>query len=333
MTTHTFSTNFSVSTDAYYRAWVQALITALTTAGLVQTSDTGQINTTTVNVPAAQSTVGGYAIFRFDDTAQSTYPLFIKLEFGTAVSPGTVANACPGVWLTVGKSSSGTGDIGSVLFPRRALHGSFNNAGATGTTIAYSGVASGGTDWVSLFPWLGMIAGVNIGNAGYRAPWFHIERTNGGQGVVVATRVPSSTSNSVEQLISTNGNIAMPDVMQINYATATYVEGTPPVVIPYSINGTALGPSTSIAAGSIAPIFPWVVTVPGLAPAQLVNIMTYPGGDAPASAFASTLNAVSRNYFPIPLSDAHNAFGFSRTPSDAGSSGTSRYIGAAIRWD
>lgn len=95
------------------------------------------------------------------------------------------------------------------------------------------------------------------------------------------------------------------------------------------MNGVNLGPSTSLANGAVGPIFPWVVFSPGLAPYQLVCVHSYPGGDAPTTSYTITLGGVTRTYYPIVLSDAHNGFGWAMLP--AGTNTVSNYIGLSIR--
>lgn len=108
MTTQTTNTVISHTSDAEFRTWVAELIAMLTSAGLVQTSDTGQINTATATRPGT-NTEGGYAIFRFNDTQQATAPIFMRFGFGT----GSAATA-PRVQLIVGTASNGSGTISGV---------------------------------------------------------------------------------------------------------------------------------------------------------------------------------------------------------------------------
>lgn len=95
MTTASINTAVAHSSDATFRTWVAEVIAQLLAVGLTQTADTGQIDTATATRPGT-NTSGGYAIFRFNDTAHSTTPIFFKLEFGTASSA-----AVPQMWITV----------------------------------------------------------------------------------------------------------------------------------------------------------------------------------------------------------------------------------------
>lgn len=97
--------NASTGTDALFRAYVSAVRAALTAAGCVRTSDTGQIDVSTVTKPGAGADAG-YEIWRFDDAAQSTDPLFFKITYG-----GSASNAQPRQKLIVGTGSNGSGTI------------------------------------------------------------------------------------------------------------------------------------------------------------------------------------------------------------------------------
>lgn len=106
MPTATLTTPIDHTTNAGYNAWVSELITLLfTTLGLTQTADTGQTNGTGLTVPAT-NTMNAYVVGRFNDTAQSTTPIFFRLDFGT----GGGANY-PQIRLTVGTGSNGSGTI------------------------------------------------------------------------------------------------------------------------------------------------------------------------------------------------------------------------------
>lgn len=129
MTTPTSYTSvIDHTSDAGFRAWVAALIAGWISAGLVQTSDTGQINTSTVLRPAT-SVIGGYAIFKFSDSS-----LFLKVEFGTTT---TAVN--PELFITVGQGSNGSGTLTGQLSTRQTF----------GSRIAATSVATPFTSYLS----------------------------------------------------------------------------------------------------------------------------------------------------------------------------------------
>lgn len=329
MATTTFACASDNTSDATFRAWVSALVGALT-AVLVQTADTGQINVATVTRPATVNTSAGYVILRFSDALQATRPIFIKVEFGTGSNP-TVASTLPQLWLTVGKGSDGAGNITGVLLARVNLSNSGANASVSGTTNVESGVASGGDGWAAFIPWIGHPGST----AQVPLAFFIIERVSNGDGVVVTVPHGAAVLTAPGKLIDTGNSSLVPRVIAITYATAIATVSAVPVVVPYRVAGSALSGSTALAAGAVGPVFPWVVIPPGLAPQQCIHVLSYPGGDAPGAQFQATLGGVTRTYYPVPLSDNHNAFGLAVAPADptASAANMSRYVGLAIRWE
>jgi hypothetical protein len=143
------------STDAGFRTWAQKIHDALTAIGLTQTADTGQINLSTVTRPGSNDTAGGYEIWRFNDTLQATYPIFIKIEYGM----NTVASNQPSLWITVGTGSNGSGTISGNPIARRqfAISAATNSDGESGFTYV---------DGVFAFALHGQID-VNTGRGGH----------------------------------------------------------------------------------------------------------------------------------------------------------------------
>lgn len=125
MATESWSTRVRHDSDATFREWGSEFATKLAAVGLVQTSDTGQINWATVNRAAANNNAG-YEIWRFNDAVQGTSPIFLRIDYGTAASS---ANA-PNIKITVGTGSNGSGTITGT-----ALTASFRvNAGVAQTS-------------------------------------------------------------------------------------------------------------------------------------------------------------------------------------------------------
>jgi hypothetical protein len=97
---------FDHTTDAGFRVWGLAVSTMLQATGLVKTSDTGQVDWTTVTKPGAGA-LGGYEIYRFDDALQATAPIFIRLEYKSASASATR----PALWMQVGVATNGAGTM------------------------------------------------------------------------------------------------------------------------------------------------------------------------------------------------------------------------------
>ena len=77
--------------------------------GFVQTSDTGQLN---ISSPGAYNTTAlfdyGYTVYRFDDAAQSTFPIFFRIDW---MNQNTSSTASFQFQLHIGTASDGAGVI------------------------------------------------------------------------------------------------------------------------------------------------------------------------------------------------------------------------------
>lgn len=114
------------TTATSFRAWGTGVDGTFVTVGWVRTSDTGQINFTSVAAPGATSTSMGYSVFRMNDTLQATQPVFLKIEYGSSAA----STATPALWVTIGTGSDGAGNITGIL--RTRFHIAAGAAGHTG---------------------------------------------------------------------------------------------------------------------------------------------------------------------------------------------------------
>lgn len=183
MTTATTTTIIDHSSDAAFRTWAAEVIAQLLAVGITQTADTGQINTTTVTRPII-NTMAGYVIMRFNDTAQSTSPIFFKLEFGT--SSGA---AEPNMILTVGTASNGSGTLTGTTTTRLSVVGGTH---ASSVTTYVSRFCYNATDGILAMAW--KIGGVSGTNANLGA--ILIARTTDSSGASTTNAYLSLTSNS-----------------------------------------------------------------------------------------------------------------------------------------
>jgi hypothetical protein len=157
LTTQSWNTPLNHSTDAGFRAWGSEMSAKLAAIGLVQTSDTGQINWATVTRSAA-NVAAGYEIWRFNDSLQSTSPIFIKLEYGT-----NGAADRPNVWITVATGSNGAGTLTGQSSTRTAC---VANAAISSTVTNYQSYACAvdGLAWIAN-KWLAL--GASVGFCGF----------------------------------------------------------------------------------------------------------------------------------------------------------------------
>lgn len=156
--------NFTNSSDANFRTWGSYIAARFAAVGLIQTADTGQINWATVTAPVAITTYQGYEIWRFNDSLQSTAPVYFKIRYGSSTSS---ANN-PGIEITFGTGSDGAGN----------LTGTLSTACTAGMTAAAGACTIFGSGDTNRFC---MVAGVGIAAVGL---YFGFERTLDSSGVV-----------------------------------------------------------------------------------------------------------------------------------------------------
>lgn len=201
MTTASNALAYNNTTDADFRAWGSAVSAMLATCGLVQTANTGQINWTTVAKPTGATTYMGYEIWRFNDSLQSTAPVFIKVEYG---SGGTAT--VPGMAITVGASTNGAGTISGAKTAQ--LPGSATGSSASSSTGNCYASGDGSYLTLMLFP------GYGPNNSSESTMACCIDRTRNadgtanGEGVlVIATAGRTSSPNATYHCVNFSGTI------------------------------------------------------------------------------------------------------------------------------
>lgn len=252
MTIATTNTVIDQTTDAAFRVWIAEAITLLfTTLGVTQTADTGQVNTATVTRPVVVNTVAGYVIGRFNDTAQSTSPIFFKLEFGT----GTTQPTSPAIWITVGTGSNGSGTLTGVVGTRAAI-GGFAAVASTVTPYVTSACYNTTAGFLG-FVWK-MGAAPN--------PWqplggFFIFRSADATGAVTTESAMLLTAS-----LNASGSTANGQMQVISYLTSTAYNTATPYnggfwgTYPFSLSSTLLAGNTYV-----GPIFQ-ATPAPGITP-------------------------------------------------------------------
>ncbi len=293
MTTATTNTTFSHASSAAFQAWVNEIYTGLVTScGLTQTADTGQMAVPCVTTLPGTNTTGGYYIFRFNDTLQATSPVFIKLEFGTGAGA-----ANPRLFITVASATDGAGNLSAGLTQC--------TTGFTSSTITNPGVAN----YVSRFcynatqGYCGMA--FKIGGSGTATTvffGFHIFRSVDNTGAPTSTAVHLLTNSLSTTVNNSGGNMQIYDysttaalslttatawVPNIPFGAAGTLQGTtgqifpvwqyaPTATVPgYGItNALGLGVNTEIALGATVP-----VTVLGSTSLTYINVAGGIGGN------------------------------------------------------
>ncbi len=110
-----WSTFFDHSGNAGFQAWYNEVIAKWDAcAGVARTGDTGQIGAAVAR--PGTGTAGGYVMYYLNDSIHGTWPVYIKLEFGT----GSSANF-PAIWVTVGTGTNGSGTLTGVVSTRQQI--------------------------------------------------------------------------------------------------------------------------------------------------------------------------------------------------------------------
>ena len=194
MSLSTFTSAPNSGTDVAFRADFSPLGTAIAAVGWIQTSDTGQINWTTVLAPTSTSTAVGYQIFRMNDVLQAPTPVFMKIEYGA----GSSSSAYPCLWVTIGTATNGTGSLTGVVGTRVQVGG--NTYSTTTDTCLVDGDSSRLV--FCLWPVV----------SGAYALLYSVERTHDGTGAdtgIGVMCVCSSTPTSFAQWLVLNGGTVL----------------------------------------------------------------------------------------------------------------------------
>jgi hypothetical protein len=161
MTLSSWTTSPNFTSDALWRTEIASINSALSAVGLVQTSDTGQYAGTESR--PSTNTAGPYTIWKFNDGNQATYPCFIKIEYGTGAAASSMS-----FWVTVGTSTDGAGNLGSVKTTRTQF------AQQATSASSYTSGVSGSSSRCTL--------GWCINSTTNQAIWFTIERIQNSSG-------------------------------------------------------------------------------------------------------------------------------------------------------
>lgn len=156
MSTFTTTQVIDHTSDAGFRAWVIDFQNLIQGAGLVQTTDTGQINTATVTRPGT-STLAGYNIYKLPDSS-----LYFKIQYGTAANPTN-----PRIDIQTGEGSNGSGTLTGQLSTSTTQNANVTPASTVTTYTSYCCVTN---------DFFGVLWKTSAWGAG-ASPCFYIEKT------------------------------------------------------------------------------------------------------------------------------------------------------------
>lgn len=132
MANNIFSIIPTNATDADFRAWGSTLSARL---GLMLTRviTSNDINWTTVTRPLSANQFMGFEVYRFNDAAQTTHPVFFKIEYGSGGATTGV-----GIRLTIAKDCDAAGVLSGILLAATII----NSAGTSSGTAQTSYISS-----------------------------------------------------------------------------------------------------------------------------------------------------------------------------------------------
>lgn len=231
MAASTFTVTHRTLADADFRSWGGAVSTAIGTAGWTQTADTGQVNWATVTAPGAvQNTVAGYEIWRMNDALHTTYPVYMKLEYGSGSNtPSGQYGYSPNLWVTLGTASNGTGTIitGGGVAPLSRV--TLNNGSATyqpvyTDTNTYNCYANGDGSALTLLLW----PSACVSPSTFGGLFLLIERTRDTDGSILNHGVSFVYSRSYGAGQATTGTVGL--AFQTSNIPAASAYGTAPLM-------------------------------------------------------------------------------------------------------
>jgi hypothetical protein len=300
MTTATWATTNTCTTDAEFRALVAELQAKWAAVGLVQTADTGQINSVTVTRPGATNTSAGYEIWTFNDTLQASAPVYLKIEYGTGANTAIFS-----LWVTVGTGSNGSGTLtGTALSTRRQCTSNSSTGYTVGTYTSYLCYKDGSLGLVYKFG-----AYSTSGSASQNG--FYLCRTCDGSGAWTATGLAFYTRQQ-------NGTppSAQAVVQSLRFAStaAAYSASTGAYCVVPGLQTAQIGTDN--------PVYLHWMSVPEMVP--VLGICTHVTSHYSLGTFTATLiGSTARTYFTVG-----NAFWLGYAASDA----TTQYC-MAMLWE
>lgn len=269
MATITANTLIYLTSDAEYRAHIQAISNAMSAVGWAKTADTGQIDTATATKPAS-GIAAGYEIWAMTDALQSTSPVFIKLNYKM------YSATFPSVDISIGNATNGAGNLAG---PGASyVTTMFANTGPAG--VYYPTMASGAPNRVC------MILGANTASAQWNA-WFSVEREKNADG--------TDNGSSAVLLVSVAFNNSGRGFRVFFDGSATHGDGNyvTPTTVLYNSSGGTLSYRGSI---PVSPLF----LVSGKVYPPGIGMMAYHQSDiAKLSLFAVSVYGAVHNYMAL----------------------------------
>jgi hypothetical protein len=137
-----------MTSNTTFRAWSKSLFDTIIAGGWIQTSDTNQINFTTVTKPSVINTMSGYVMLRMNDTLQGTAPCYLKIEFGAGPSV-----TYPSIAVSIGTGTDGAGNLTGKVSGRYQIYNSASSTSQINSKYSISNNRLVICLWVGLHNW------------------------------------------------------------------------------------------------------------------------------------------------------------------------------------
>lgn len=285
MTTAIFTSSVDHSSDAGFRAWGSEFNAKLAAVGLVQTTDTGQVNWTTVTRPVA-GVATAYEIWKFIDSS-----IYVKVLYGTGSTTSS-----PRVDFQTGSGSNGSGTLTGQLSTQQTF---CQNQALASAVTPYTSYFSHTSNFLTILWKMNAVTGL------YPAACLVIGKTVDGTGAATAVGY-----GIVRQQQSGIGNSCDFQIVR-NAATAF----TGPAGVS---GGQVVSPIGAVTSGvkqngdiqvylgymAMPDVLPWVWT-PLMFLADTVKLSTYP---------VAMVASASHTYLVIgSISNTNGPFGYATT--------------------
>jgi len=228
-----FGLSFVLSNDTEFRDFGSALSAQLG-AMLTRVVTSSDINWLTVTRPASGAYAANFEVYRFNDDAQATHPLFFKFEYGHDTNRVYLR-------LTIAKSCDEAGVLSGVILPATVIVQ--NGATAAGIQNCYISNGSGSSLSLAFYPTSGSSTGGGL----------IIERAYASNGSIDGSAL--WVAYKLVSMVSTEWNQRM-----IDYSTGTLNSvGAGTGMFPTPVLLTS---GVSLANGTVTPYFPAACLTP-----------------------------------------------------------------------
>lgn len=262
MTTATTNTVIDHTTDAGYRAWIIDYHNLISAAGLVQTADTGQVNTATVTRPAV-NTSNGFATWRLPDSS-----LYFRFDYGTDFTN------FPRILLRVGTGTNGTGTLTGQTSTQQVITADVSTSSSIASTVTnYTSYCCVTNDFFGVH-WKAGALGGTAGGAGRALGAWYVMKTVDNTGA--ATSIGYMVIRNSWHQTGGSGQVLFQSI-RLSATSATYAL-TESGMLPYGLPSSSLNQAGDTIVWPVWGAFPQVLPmlhVVGVRNSEITTLSTF----------------------------------------------------------